>query len=314
MTTMFLSPTPYMGLLANNGQPLAGGLMFTYVAGSTTKQNAYTDSTGTTALPNPIVLNVRGDVAPSSIGTSCGLWLNPTLNYKIVLAPAGDTDPPANPIWTLDQVVSANSSVLASLAAYQATLAGVPVGAQMPYGGTTAPSGWLLCYGQAISRTTYSALFALLGTAYGTGDGSTTFNLPDKRGRVSIGLDNMGGSAAGRITTAICGINGTLQGAAGGSQYSQADTLTATSTAVTAINDPGHHHPFGIYAVNTSTGYATGTNSSSRLATEQTDAAVTGITATTSVNTTVTSSLTGNTQNVQPAQVDTWIIYTGVSS
>lgn len=63
------------------------------------------------------------------------------------------------------------------------------------------PLGWLWCAGQAVSRTTYSALFAAIGTTYGTGDGSQTFNVPDLRGRLPIGLDNMGGSDAGRLSS-----------------------------------------------------------------------------------------------------------------
>lgn len=54
----------------------------------------------------------------------------------------------------------------------------------------TAPNGWMLCEGGAISRTTYAALFALIGTNYGVGDGSTTFNVPDMRGRVPAGFDS----------------------------------------------------------------------------------------------------------------------------
>lgn len=53
----------------------------------------------------------------------------------------------------------------------------------------TAPTGWLLCQGQAVSRTTYAALFAIIGTTYGSGDGSTTFNLPNLQGRVPVGFD-----------------------------------------------------------------------------------------------------------------------------
>ena len=66
----------------------------------------------------------------------------------------------------------------------------IPVGAQLPFAGTTIPSGYLLCDGRAVSRTTYKDLFEVIGTTYGAGDGSTTFNLPDKRGRVSVGLDS----------------------------------------------------------------------------------------------------------------------------
>ena len=63
-----------------------------------------------------------------------------------------------------------------------------PTGAILQYAGGAAPTGWLLCQGQAISRTgVYAALFGVVGTAYGVGDGSTTFNLPDLRGRVPVG-------------------------------------------------------------------------------------------------------------------------------
>lgn len=58
---------------------------------------------------------------------------------------------------------------------------GVPSGALMPYAGSTAPTGYLLCDGSAISRTTYASLFTAIGTSFGAGDGSTTFNLPDTR-------------------------------------------------------------------------------------------------------------------------------------
>jgi microcystin-dependent protein len=63
----------------------------------------------------------------------------------------------------------------------------IPAGTILEYAGSSAPSGYLLCQGGAVSRTTYSALFAIIGTTYGVGDGSTTFNLPDKRNRTSFG-------------------------------------------------------------------------------------------------------------------------------
>jgi microcystin-dependent protein len=64
-----------------------------------------------------------------------------------------------------------------------------PTGMITAYGGTTAPSGWVICNGGAYSRTTYAALFAVIGTSYGVGDGSTTFNVPDMRGRFPVGAD-----------------------------------------------------------------------------------------------------------------------------
>jgi microcystin-dependent protein len=74
-----------------------------------------------------------------------------------------------------------------------------PAGVVVAFAGGTAPTGWLICDGSAVSRTTYAALFAAIATAYGAGDGSTTFNLPDLRGRAAVGKDDMGGSAANRL-------------------------------------------------------------------------------------------------------------------
>jgi microcystin-dependent protein len=98
----------------------------------------------------------------------------------------------------------------------------MPTGAILPYAGS-APlaqaSGWLVCDGSAVSRTTYAALYAAINVQYGSGDGSTTFNLPDLRGRVIAGVDvAVGGTTADRLTTAGSGVNGPVVGAAGGSQ------------------------------------------------------------------------------------------------
>lgn len=65
-----------------------------------------------------------------------------------------------------------------------------PAGIIMPFAGTVAPQGCLFCDGSAVSRTTYSALFEVIGTTYGAGDGETTFNIPDLSGRVVIGVSN----------------------------------------------------------------------------------------------------------------------------
>lgn len=75
-----------------------------------------------------------------------------------------------------------------------------PTGAILAYAGTTAPTGWLLCDGAAVSRTTYARLFAKIADTFGVGDGVTTFNVPDLRGRFPLGLDNLGGSSANRVT------------------------------------------------------------------------------------------------------------------
>jgi microcystin-dependent protein len=81
---------------------------------------------------------------------------------------------------------------------------GLPVATIVPYGGATAPTGWLLCDGTAYSRAMYRTLFDAIGTTYGTGDGSTTFNVPDLRQRFPLGKAASGtgatlGSTGGAI-------------------------------------------------------------------------------------------------------------------
>ena len=110
----------------------------------------------------------------------------------------------------------------------------VPSGALMPYAGTSAPTGFLLCDGSAVSRTTYATLFSAISTTYGSGDGSSTFNLPDLRGRVVAGQDDMGGASANRLTDQTGGLNGDTLGDTGGSET---HTLTTAQLA-------SHTHTF----------------------------------------------------------------------
>jgi len=127
------------------------------------------------------------------------------------------------------------------------TVTQVPAGIVSAFAGVNAPSGWLMCYGQAVSRTDYSALFAALSTTYGSGDGSTTFNIPDMRGRAVAGVDNMGGTAASRLTSTVLTASNTL-GATGGTQthtlaaseiatHSHTNTLSSNTVA-----SDGHTH------------------------------------------------------------------------
>lgn len=117
---MNLSPFPKLCFLGNNGRPLVGGLLFTYVAGTSTKIATYTDSTGGTPNTNPVVLDFRGE---------CNVWLDPTLSYKFILSPSGDTDPPTHPIWTVDNISGGLSqSVIGQILYPQTTAeAAVPI-------------------------------------------------------------------------------------------------------------------------------------------------------------------------------------------
>lgn len=98
---MNLTPSAIQAFFDNNGRPLAGGLLFTYAAGTTTKRATYQDSTSGSPNTNPIVLNFRGEAR---------IWLDPTLSYRFVLAPSTDTDPPTNPIWTVDNITAGPAS------------------------------------------------------------------------------------------------------------------------------------------------------------------------------------------------------------
>jgi microcystin-dependent protein len=125
----------------------------------------------------------------------------------------------------------------------------IPAGTLAPYAGSSAPTGWLFCYGQAVNRTgTYASLFSAIGTSYGAGDGSTTFNLPDLRGRVAAGLDNMGSVDAGRLSWQ--NVLGTV-GAASTTTDDGKETvlLTAAQSGL-----PAHSHQVPGYSTDTGSG------------------------------------------------------------
>ena len=184
-----------------------------------------------------------------------------------------------------------------------------PTGALTAFAGSTAPQGWLLCYGQAVSRTTYANLFAVIGTTYGTGDGSTTFNLPDLRGRTVAGLDNMGGTDAGRLTwqnvLGTVGVSSTTVDSG-----EQQHTLSAAESGVPAhshgITDPGHNHD--LYQIS-GAGSAFAPNYSMGTAVTAYAATVpntTGIT----VNNNSAAAASAAHNNMQPTMLLNWIIRT----
>ena len=160
---------------------------------------------------------------------------------------------------TIGGAVQLNSTVCVSGAAVfksnvsiGGTLTGIqmtPSGAITAFAGTSLPSNWLWCYGQNVSRSTYADLFSAISTTYGVGDGSSTFGIPDLRGRAIAGQDDMGGSSADRLTGQTGGVNGDTLGAGGGSE-----TQTLTTAQLAA-----HTHGAGTY--NISTGGDAGQNS-----------------------------------------------------
>lgn len=116
------------------------------------------------------------------------------------------------------------------------------------YGAAQIPTWAVLLYGQAISRTAYAKLHTLANQAsypHGSGDGSTTFNVADKRGRIGVGKDDMGGTAAGRITAAISGTAGTVLGAVVGGE----------GVTLSTAQIPSHRHSNATGTVSTDHGH-----------------------------------------------------------
>jgi microcystin-dependent protein len=213
-----LAPYFYQQFSDSNGAPLAGGRVYSYQAGTSTPQATYTDSSGGTPNANPIILDASGsasvwldptlsykfilkdssDNVIKTIDGIVGLLTNdsvataslqdgavttPKLAAGAVTGPklASDASVDGNRPVDTNNIKDSAITLAKIAAAAQASLL-LPSGAVVPYVGTAAPSGYLLCNGQPVSRSTYSALYAVIGNKYGQGDSSTTFNVPDLRG------------------------------------------------------------------------------------------------------------------------------------
>lgn len=114
-----------------------------------------------------------------------------------------------------------------------------PIGRTVEFRGSVTPRGTLIEDGSCVSRTTYAALFSVIGTNYGAGDGTTTFCLPFSNGRAFFALDNQGAATAGVLTSGGSGCNATAVGVCGG----QNQTLTSSQIpANLPYSDPGHSH------------------------------------------------------------------------
>lgn len=149
---------------------------------------------------------------------------------------------------------------------------GVPTGGLVMWSTASAPSGFLLCDGSAVSRSTYAALFAIVSTTFGSGDGSTTFNVPNYTNRMPYG---------------------TTIGATGGS--ANATLVSHTHTATSTVTDPGHFH--GLWVDNDSAGSAGGGTRPLRrefLDNDQINTAYTGITVATTNSTEGSSATNAN--------------------
>ena len=123
----------------------------------------------------------------------------------------------------------------------------VPAGTIVAFGNTTAPTGWLVCNDAAVSRSTYARLFAVTGTSFGVGDGSSNFNVPDLRDRVPLGfgtnMSSLGAATTGIAASAVITTGSTTQSVSTSSgTFATSSKDSSQSTAITAVNTSGHTH------------------------------------------------------------------------
>jgi microcystin-dependent protein len=284
--------SPLQQIVDPQGIPYVGAQAFFFATGTSTLQSTFSDVLLTIANPNPVLTN------------SAGFWPN----IFMIAAPAYRVrveDPAGGILYDVDPCSGVPTS------GYGGSTPGfVPVGAIFPFGGGTPPSGFLLCDGSDVSRTTFSVLFAVIGTTFGSGDGATTFSIPDLRGNVAVGQDNLGGVAAGRITSGNSGVNGATMGAMGGSELLHGHFHNLTDPGHTH-HDTGHKHDMSPIAISyplTGGGLQGGGNyhfdfpeSKVQDGMAQISTDPTGITIATAGN--------GASQNVQPSIITSYIIF-----
>jgi microcystin-dependent protein len=218
----------------------------------TTASQTLTNKTITGGTVNPTTLQQAGVPAVTTTGTQ-------TLTNKTITSPAisdatitGTTTATSGTIalGTNASAITANSTTISATevgyldgvtSAIQTQINtanttitnNTPVGAVTMWVAADAPTGWTLCQGQAISRTTFGSLFTVIGTTYGAGDGSTTFNLPDLRGRVPMGA-GLGRNVAGNADLATSRTLGT--------KVSDAQTHTLTTGEIPNVASANHAH------------------------------------------------------------------------
>jgi microcystin-dependent protein len=177
--------------ITNNGSVNAGAGSITGLPSGTASASysgAGQTFTWQSATSTPANMDAGSFVFRNITANSKGLTLNPPnamgADYSAVLPPANSSGSTVFLTYDTSNNIGLGPSVV--------TVS--PSGSIIMYGGAAAPSGYLLCDGSAVSRSTYSALFSAIGSAYGIGDGSTTFNIPDFRGIFPRGVDNGAGN------------------------------------------------------------------------------------------------------------------------
>lgn len=229
-----------------------GGDVSNRLATTAFVDSALGDIDTSTLAPRDSPVFIGNPQAPTKTVSDNSTSLATTAFVKLALAALIGTAPAA--LDTLNELAAAlgnDPNFAATITASLATKADIsavnPVGTVIMYPATAAPTGYLKCNGAAYSRTTYADLFAKIGTTYGAGDGSTTFNVPDFRGEFIRGLDDGRGVDTSR----------TLGSAQASQNLSHAHTVTDPGHAHSvydpahahSVYDPGHAHSIAVRAI-----------------------------------------------------------------
>lgn len=182
---VFLAPAPIIGTHFTPGgnTPTSGGLLFSYITGSSTKQNTFTDSTGATPRTNPIVLDSGGNIP--SFGE---VWLTQGVVYRFVLAPSNDTDPPTSPLWTMDGISGINDPTGIGAGGEWVAFAGTPTFAGATSFTVTGDQTGTFTVGRRVKSTnTAGTIFStILTSAFAAG--VTTVTVVNDSGVLDAGL------------------------------------------------------------------------------------------------------------------------------
>jgi microcystin-dependent protein len=197
---------PITVINGTTGLPVSGAAVAIAYRSSGTAAPWWTSESGGTSSTSAVITDAQGRV---------NAWVDRGA-YNLTVTGTG--------ITTYTEPFDAAPAVDGSVDAKWASSTLVPIGIVLPYGGGAAPTGWLLCDGSAQSRSAFAALWGVIGTTFGSGDGSTTFNVPNLTARVPIGPG--GGRVAG--------------------QSGGVETVALTTAELPAhshgVTDPGHGH------------------------------------------------------------------------
>lgn len=238
----------------------------------------------------------------SNYPTSLDNFTNPTGSSALTSPDhAGQHSDLNDAVEQLQAKVGVNNSAVTTSLDYKVAT-NTPTGCIMLYSGSTAPSGWLLCDGSAILRSGYTALFALVGTTYGPGNGVSTFNLPNLKGRVPVGRD------AAQTEFDALGENG------GAKTHTLSTSEMPSHTHVQnahnhGITDPGHAHAYGFW-FGTAGGSVGATLTGVTQVSSQTNNQTTGISINNQTATNQNTGGGGAHNNLQPYLVLNYIIKT----